>query len=118
MRGLLEGQRLLGLFVHLKGSCQFIRRDVLAKLNGFDEGTFSGDMELSVRLAEKDYTIRYASDVRSWQEAPSNLRQLFKQRTRWYRGTMQVAFKYGKLIVKPNKRSLDAELTYLDLSYL
>ncbi|MEM3703328.1 MAG: glycosyltransferase family 2 protein [Candidatus Bathyarchaeia archaeon] len=109
----LRGKDLLGLFVHLKGSCQFIRRDVLAKLNGFDEGTLSEDMELSVRLAEKGYGIRYASDVRSWQEAPSNLRQLFKQRTRWYRGTMQVAFKYGKLIAKPNKRSLDAELTLL-----
>lgn len=109
----LRGKDALGLFVHLKGSCQFIRRDVLAKLNGFDEETLSEDMELSARLTENGYRIRYASDVRSWQETPSRVGQLFRQRTRWFRGTMQVAFKYARLMAKPNKRSFDAELTLL-----
>ncbi len=109
----LRGKDALGLFVHLKGSCQFIRRDILAKLNGFDEKTLSEDMELSARLVEEGYNIRYASDVCSWQETPSRVRQLFRQRTRWFRGTMQVAFKYGRLMAKPNKKSVDAELTLL-----
>ncbi len=109
----LRGKDVLGLFVHLKGSCQFIRRDVLTKLNGFDEGTLSEDMELSARLADEGYKIRYASDVCSWQETPSRVKQLFKQRTRWLRGTMQVAFKYGRLITKPDRKRLDAELTLL-----
>lgn len=109
----LRGKDVLGLFVHLMGSCQFIRRDVVAKLNGFDEETLSEDMELSARLVEKGYIIKYAPDVRSWQETPSRIEQLFRQRTRWYRGTMQVAFKYGRLITKPNRKSLDAELTLL-----
>ncbi|MEM3874098.1 MAG: glycosyltransferase family 2 protein [Candidatus Bathyarchaeia archaeon] len=109
----LRGKDILGLFVHLKGTCQFIRREVLAKLGGFDEETLSEDMELSARLVENSYRIRYASDVRSWQETPSKVGQIFKQRTRWFRGTMQVAFKYGKLIAKPTKKSLDAELTLL-----
>ncbi|MBS7646797.1 MAG: glycosyltransferase family 2 protein [Candidatus Bathyarchaeia archaeon] len=109
----LRGKDVLGLFVHLKGTCQFIRREVLAKLGGFNEETLSEDMELSARLVENSYQIRYASDVCSWQETPSQVGQLFKQRTRWFRGTMQVAFKYGRLIAKPTKKSLDAELTLL-----
>ncbi|MEM0007928.1 MAG: glycosyltransferase family 2 protein [Candidatus Bathyarchaeia archaeon] len=109
----LRGKDVLGLFVHLKGTCQFIRRDVLAKLGGFNEETLSEDMELSARLVENGYKIRYAFDVRSWQETPSQVWQLFKQRTRWFRGTMQVAFKYGRLIAKPTKKTLDAELTFL-----
>ncbi|MEM2363594.1 MAG: glycosyltransferase family 2 protein [Candidatus Nezhaarchaeales archaeon] len=109
----LRGRDSLGLFVYLRGSCQFIRRDVLMKLNGFDENCLSEDMELSVRLIRNGYKIRYATDVCSWQETPSNVRVLFKQRTRWYGGTIQVALKHGGLIVKLNRRSLDAELTLM-----
>jgi cellulose synthase/poly-beta-1,6-N-acetylglucosamine synthase-like glycosyltransferase len=107
----LRGKDVLNLFVHLKGSCQFIRRDVLEQLEGFDEAVLSEDMEISARLVENDYKIRYASDVVAWQESPSNLKTLFKQRTRWFRGTMEVAFKYGRLMTKLNRIKFDAETT-------
>nr|MDO8045967.1 glycosyltransferase family 2 protein [Candidatus Baldrarchaeota archaeon] len=106
----LRGKDVLELFVHLKGSCQFIRADILKKIGGFNE-VLSEDMELSVRLAEKGYHIRYAPDVRSWQENPSSLRRLFRQRIRWFRGTIDVAIKYGRLMTKLNKRNIDAETT-------
>ncbi len=68
-------------------------------------------MEISARITENGYGIRYGGDVCAWQESPSTLRALFKQRTRWYRGTMEVAFKYGRLITKPSIKNLDAETT-------
>ena len=108
----LQGKDVLSLFVHLKGSCQFIRHDVLEEINGFDEDILSEDMEVSARLTEKGYKIKYASDVRSWQESPADFKQLFKQRIRWYRGTMEVAFKYGKLMAKLSRKSIDAEATF------
>jgi cellulose synthase/poly-beta-1,6-N-acetylglucosamine synthase-like glycosyltransferase len=107
----LRGKDVLNLFVHLKGSCQFMRRDVLDKLEGFDEAVLSEDMEISARLTENNYKIRYASDVVAWQESPSNLKTLFKQRTRWFRGTMEVAFKYGRLMARPSRKNFDAETT-------
>jgi len=107
----LRGKDVLNLFVHLKGSCQFIRRDVLEQLQGFDEAVLSEDMEISARLVENDYKIRYASDVVALQESPSDLKTLFKQRTRWFRGTMEVAFKYGRLMTKLNRINFDAETT-------
>jgi len=107
----LRGKDVLNLFVHLKGSCQFIRREVLSKFKGFAEDALSEDMEISARLAESGYKIKYASDVRSWQESPSGLTQLFKQRTRWYRGTMEVAFRYGRLMARPSRLRFDAEAT-------
>jgi len=107
----LRGKDALNLFVHLKGSCQFIRRTILNKLDGFDEKTLSEDMELSAKLTEKGYKVRYASDVCSWQETPASLKRLLTQRTRWFRGTMEVAFKYGRLMAKPSLKSFDAEAT-------
>ena len=107
----LRGKDVLNLFVHLKGSCQFIRRDVLEKLAGFSEKVLSEDMEISARLTENNYKIRYASDVVALQESPSTLKTLFRQRTRWFRGTMEVAFKYGRLMTKLNRVNFDAETT-------
>ena len=109
----LRGKDVLDLFVHLRGSCQFIRRDVLQKLGGFKEDVLSEDMEISARLAEKGYRIRYAPDVYAWQESPASLKQLFRQRVRWYRGTMEVALKYGRLVTRLNRKSLDAETTLM-----
>ena len=107
----LRGKDVLNLFVHFRGSCQFIRRDVLEKLGGFSEEVLSEDMEISARLTENSYKIRYASDVVAWQESPSDWKTLFRQRTRWFRGTMEVAHKYGRLMASPSLKRFDAEAT-------
>ena len=107
----LRGKDVLNLFVHLKGSCQFIRRTILQQLQGFDEAVLSEDMEISARIIENDYKIRYASNVVALQESPSTIKTLFQQRTRWFRGTMEVAFKYGRLMTKLNRIRFDAETT-------
>ena len=49
----LRGKDALGLFVHLKGTGQFVRRSVLERLGGFNEGFLSEDMELSAHLTER-----------------------------------------------------------------
>ena len=107
----LRGKDVLNLFVHLKGSCQFLRRTVLQQLQGFDEAVLSEDMEISAKLVENGYKIRYAPDVVALQESPSALRTLFQQRIRWFRGTMEVALKYGRLMTTLNRINFDAETT-------
>ena len=107
----LRGKDVLNLFVHLKGSCQFIRRNIVEKLKGFNEKVLSEDVEISARITKNNYRIRYASDVVAWQESPSTLKALFRQRTRWFRGITELSFKYGTLLGKPNWKNLDAEAT-------
>lgn len=109
----IRGKDALKLFVHLKGSCQFIRKEALLSLGGWSEGHLTEDMEISARLTEKGHRIRYSPDVRAWQETPESLTQMFRQRVRWYRGSMEVALRYGRLISKPSLRNLDAEITLL-----
>ena len=109
--GFMGGKEVLGLFVPLNGSCYFVKRAVLEAVGGWDTQTLSEDMELAARLIDKGYKIKYASDVRSWQEYPASLTAFFKQRLRWFRGTMEVGFKYGKLLKNWNRVSLDAEVT-------
>jgi len=107
----LRGKDALNLFVHLKGSCQFVRREVLEGLGGWDGHSLSEDIEISAKLTAKGYRIRYASDVRSWQESTETIGQMFGQRARWFRGWMETAYKYGKLLRDPSIRNFDAEAT-------
>lgn len=107
----LRGKDALGLFVHLRGCCQFVRRSVLVDLGGFDADALAEDIEVSARLTEQGYAIKYAADVRTWQESPSTLMGFLKQRARWFRGHMEVALKYGRLLKHLDRRNLDVELT-------
>lgn len=106
----LSGRDKLGLFVPFAGTCQFVRREVLDEVGGWWNGALSEDLDLSARLAEKRYRVKFASDVRSWQENPSKFSQLIGQRIRWFRGVMEVALKYGRLLARLDRRSLDAEV--------
>src|SRR4030066_1341506 len=107
----LRGKEVLGLFVHLRGCCEFVRREVLEARGGFDGRTLAEDIELSARLTGEGYKIKYAPDVWAWQESPASLKPFLKQRHRGFRGHIEVAFKYGRLMKHLNKRTVDAELT-------
>ena len=65
----------------------------LKRLGGWDENSLTEDVELALRLVEKKHLIKYAHDVCSAQETPNGLRDLVKQRVRWYRGYMETAIK-------------------------
>ena len=107
----MRGKDVLGLFVPLTGSCYFVRKGVLDDVGGWDGEVLSEDMDLAARLTQNGHKIRYASDVKSWQEYPATVSGFFKQRARWFRGTMEVSFRYGNLLKRPSKKSLDAEVT-------
>jgi len=109
----MRGKDVLNLFVPLTGSCYFVRRGVLLEVDGWDGASLSEDMEVALKLTKEGYRIRYAPEIRCWQEYPVNLAQLIKQRMRWFRGTMEIALKYGRLVTKPNRRNVDAEMTLM-----
>jgi cellulose synthase/poly-beta-1,6-N-acetylglucosamine synthase-like glycosyltransferase len=110
-QALLSGREKLQLFVPLNGSCQFIRSNVLEELGGWDENSLTEDVELALRLVEKNHLIKYVPDVCSGQETPNSLGDLVKQRVRWYRGYMETALKYGRLLDNLNRKTLDAEIS-------
>lgn len=109
--GYIRGKDSLNLFVGLAGTCQFIRRSVLEEISCWNEKNLSEDVELSLRLTENDYSIKYASDVRTWEESPNSIKSLVKQRARWYRGNIEMGLKFGKLLKKLTLRRFDAEMT-------
>jgi len=112
-KAMLNGKERLGLFVPLTGSCQFIRAEVLKKFGGWNESSLAEDVELATRLVESNRRVTFCEDAISLQEAPSRLSQLFRQRSRWYRGYIETAISYGKLLRNPNRIRVDAEVSLL-----
>ena len=113
LKTFLQGKDALNLFVSLAGSCQFIRRDVIEEIGLWNENCLAEDLEISLRITEKGYGIKFSPELVSWQEAPSQLSQLIKQRLRWYRGYMEVAVKYGRFLKMFKRRTFDAEVTLM-----
>lgn len=78
--------------IPLGGNTVFVRRDLLERLDGWDEGCLTEDAEIGIRLSAMGERIRVVYDAQhvTREESPATLPQLIKQRTRWCQGFIQV----------------------------
>jgi cellulose synthase/poly-beta-1,6-N-acetylglucosamine synthase-like glycosyltransferase len=91
--------RLDGLYV-APGPLTVFKRSALVESGGFDEDNLTEDMEIALRLHDHGYAIEYSpSQVPT--EVPTSLKGLYKQRLRWYRGTIFNILKYKKIFFNP-----------------
>ncbi|PIO08881.1 hypothetical protein COT47_00790, partial [Candidatus Woesearchaeota archaeon CG08_land_8_20_14_0_20_43_7] len=70
----------------------------IKKIGGFDTNSLVEDQEIAYRLQERHYKIRQCSDALVYTVAPNNLKDLQKQRNRWYKGTLLTLFNYKKIL--------------------
>jgi cellulose synthase/poly-beta-1,6-N-acetylglucosamine synthase-like glycosyltransferase len=79
-------------FIPLGGNTVFVRTDVLRVVGGWDPECLAEDCELGVRLSAlgAKVAVAYSPDLVTREETPDSVRSLFKQRTRWNQGFLQV----------------------------
>lgn len=79
-------------FIPLGGNTVFVRTDLLRTANGWDPHCLAEDCELGVRLSSWGARVAVAFDagLATREETPPTLGGLFKQRTRWNQGFLQV----------------------------
>ncbi|SDU83412.1 Glycosyltransferase, catalytic subunit of cellulose synthase and poly-beta-1,6-N-acetylglucosamine synthase [Microlunatus sagamiharensis] len=79
-------------FIPLGGNTVFARAEVLREVDGWDPECLAEDCELGVRLSTrgKKVVVAYDPDVVTREETPPTLTSLYKQRTRWNQGFLQV----------------------------
>lgn len=73
------------------------RTAVLKNLGGFDEGNLTEDLEISLKLQQHHYKLKQLFTTEVYTRVPSTLRAFFKQRNRWYKGTLLNAIRYRKM---------------------
>ncbi|RJQ73046.1 glycosyltransferase family 2 protein [Pseudonocardiaceae bacterium YIM PH 21723] len=79
-------------FIPLGGNTVFIRTETLRRTGGWDPECLAEDCDLGVRLSSQGYrvVVAYDSLLVTREETPDTLMSLFKQRTRWNQGFLQV----------------------------
>ena len=69
---------------------------LIRQLNGWDEEALTEDSELSIRIYEAGYKIKYIPYAITYEQEPQEWKVWIKQRMRWVRGNNYVVSKFLK----------------------
>lgn len=92
-------QRLFKLCT-IPGTNYVIRREILEKIGGWDVKALAEDTEISFRVYQMGYRIKFQPRAVTWEQEPQTLDVWFHQRTRWVKGNIYVVVKNAKLLFK------------------
>jgi cellulose synthase/poly-beta-1,6-N-acetylglucosamine synthase-like glycosyltransferase len=106
-------------FIPLGGNTVFVKREWLDWSGGWDAGCLAEDCELGVRLssAGAKVVVAYSPDVVTREETPGTFTSLYKQRTRWNQGFLQVLGK-GEWRKLPTRRQRGFARYLLSMPFL
>jgi glycosyltransferase XagB len=106
-------------FIPLGGNTVFIRSDLLHKAGGWDPDCLAEDCELGVRLSSwgARVSVAYSPELTTREETPPTLGGLFRQRTRWSQGFLQVLRK-GEWRRLPTRRQRLMAVYLLTMPFL
>jgi cellulose synthase/poly-beta-1,6-N-acetylglucosamine synthase-like glycosyltransferase len=103
----------------LPGTNLVLRTDLINKMNGWDEAALTEDSELSIRIYEEGYLIKFIPYAITYEQEPEKWKTWIKQRVRWVRGNNYVIAKFYKRITKFKNKRLGFDLLYtLSLYYV
>ncbi|GGY17844.1 bifunctional polysaccharide deacetylase/glycosyltransferase family 2 protein [Streptomyces djakartensis] len=91
---------LLHCLPTIPGAVGAFRAEALRDAGMMSADTLAEDTDITMALHRAGWEIRYAPDALAWTEAPTTLRQLWRQRYRWSYGTMQAAWKHRHALLE------------------
>ncbi len=106
------GRQQLFNLCTIPGTNYVIRRDVLERVGGWDVKALAEDTEISFRVYQMGYRIRFQPKAVTWEQEPQTLDVWFHQRTRWVKGNIYVVVKNAHLLFKKQGRRIRFDLLY------
>lgn len=97
------------------GAIGAFRRKALVDVGGVSAATLAEDTDLTIAIIRAGWRVVYEERAIAWTEAPSTLRQLWRQRYRWCYGTLQAMWKHRRALVQ---RGAAGKLGRRGLAYL
>jgi cellulose synthase/poly-beta-1,6-N-acetylglucosamine synthase-like glycosyltransferase/peptidoglycan/xylan/chitin deacetylase (PgdA/CDA1 family) len=89
-----------GCMPTIPGALGAFRRDAVLQVGGLSRSTLAEDTDLTMALHRAGWRVVYQESAVARTEAPSTLRQLWRQRYRWSYGTMQAMWRHRHSIVE------------------
>jgi cellulose synthase/poly-beta-1,6-N-acetylglucosamine synthase-like glycosyltransferase len=85
---------------------------VLEEVGGWDIEALTEDAELSLRILEGGYRIKFVPFAVTWEQEPEDLSTWFRQRVRWARGNFYLMRKFMSSISRAKNKALATEMIY------
>lgn len=110
---LIEIEYIIGLSLALKalsyfdamyvtpGPFSMYRKKVFEDIGYFDPNNITEDCEIAYRIQKHGYKIRCCSEAYVKTVTPNKFKELYKQRKRWYSGTLSTVLQHRNLLLKP-----------------
>ena len=103
----------------LPGTNLILWTKIIQELDGWDEEALTEDSELSIRIYEHGYKIKFIPYAITYEQEPESWKVWIKQRVRWVRGNNYVISKFFKLIPNFKNKNMKWDLLYtLSLYYI
>jgi cellulose synthase/poly-beta-1,6-N-acetylglucosamine synthase-like glycosyltransferase len=102
----------LGL-ASLPGTNYVIRREALEQAGGWDAYAIADDAELTVRLGQEGYQVKFVPYAVTWEPEPQHWGVWLRQRLRWARGGTYVVRKFLPRLGRLRRRELVLEVLHL-----
>jgi len=97
----------------LPGTNYVVRREALERAGGWDVVAIADDAELTVRLSQEGYGIKFVPHAVSWEPEPQHWGVWLRQRLRWARGGTYVVRKFLPRLCRVRRRKLLLEVMHL-----
>lgn len=92
---------ILGSVSVVPGCLGAFRRKFLKGGGLYDPNTLTEDFDVTIKMRKLGKTVQASPDARVYTEVPTTLKDLYKQRIRWYRGTFQTLLKHKNILTNP-----------------
>jgi len=97
----------------LRGNGMFVRRAVLERIGGWNDGALTEDLDLSTRLVTAGERIALAPQVEVHEEAVLTPAALWRQRMRWAEGSLRRLLELGPGLVGNRSLPIGRKLDFL-----
>jgi cellulose synthase/poly-beta-1,6-N-acetylglucosamine synthase-like glycosyltransferase len=77
------------------------RREALESVGRYDPDTLTEDFDATLKILKAGSVVQATALAEAYTEAPETLKDLYRQRRRWYAGTLQTLFKHGDVVRNP-----------------
>ncbi len=92
---------ILGSVSVVPGCLGAFRKKFLRGGGLYDPDTLTEDFDVTIKVRKLGKTVQASPDARVFTEVPTTLKDLYKQRIRWYRGTFQTLLKHKNILTNP-----------------
>jgi biofilm PGA synthesis N-glycosyltransferase PgaC len=99
-------QRVLGKVLTVSGVIAAFRRSALIECGLYDNDTVTEDIDMTWKLQQKFWDVRYEPTALCWVLVPETVKGLFMQRVRWAQGGVEVLKKHWEIWFDTKQRRL------------